>query len=82
MTFKSILLHMQDLRKFRSWSSHNKTSGKHFQNIRDLREILSIISGNDIASMLEDVLIESEKSLLTKKHEIMIIKLSLSYLNI
>ena len=74
MTFKSILLHMQDLRKFRSWSSHNKTSGKHFQNIRDLREILSIISGNDIASMLEDVLIESEKGLLAKKHEKVIIK--------
>ena len=53
---------------FQKWSERNKSNGRHRILKAQIRKLLEIISGNDICSLLSDILKNNEKNIIHQKN--------------
>ena len=57
-----------EIKPVKAWSSYNNKTGFRIKQRQEIRTLLEIISGNDLVSMLRDVLSESEIDSLADKY--------------
>ena len=52
---------------FEPWSSFNRQGGNFYAKVKQIRSLLNILSGGEIANMIKDIITDQENSLFTER---------------